>query len=84
MDQEKKSIFSMGIGRFFNEKRLENERKKYIEMLNTKSKERNYPDYKSEFDEAILTIPEELRKDKKFMYIVLKDMAAQWKRRSSL
>lgn len=75
MDQEKKSIFSMGIGRFFNEKRLENERKKYIEMLNTKSKERNYPDYKSEFDEAILTIPEELRKDKKFMYIVLKDMA---------
>ena len=75
MDQEKKSIFSMGIGRFFNERRLENERKKYIEMLNTKSKERNYPDYKSEFDEAILTIPEELRKDKKFMYIVLKDMA---------
>ena len=75
MDQEKKSIFSMGIGRFFNERRLENERKKYIEMLNTKSKERNYPDYKSEYDEAILTIPEELRKDKKFICSVLKDIA---------
>jgi hypothetical protein len=75
MDQEKKSIFSMGIGRFFNERRLENERKKYIEMLNTKSKERNYPDYKSEFDEAILTIPEELRKDKKFICSVLKNIS---------
>ena len=75
MEQEKKSIFSIGIGSFFNERRLENERKKYIEMLNTKSKERNYPDYKSEYDEAILTIPEELRKDKKFICSVLKDIS---------